>query len=79
MFVFFYLKKTVKKLVNIVMLCYYLSMKKCVLYERNCINCGECDVCDLDPSKKCDNCGKCIETSENYKIIKVTKIITEEK
>ena len=54
-------------------------MKKCVLYERECINCGECDVCDLDPNKICDNCGKCIEVNENYKIIKITKIISEEK
>lgn len=35
--------------------------KKCVLYDRDCIDCGECDVCDLDPLKICDNCGKCIE------------------
>ena len=50
-------------------------MKKCVLYDRTCNNCGECDICDLDPNKKCDNCGKCIEIKENYKIIKITKII----
>ncbi len=36
------------------------------------------DTCDLDPNKICDNCGKCIEPDKNYKIIKITKIITEE-
>lgn len=35
----------------------------------------EDDFCDLDPTKICDNCCKCIETTENYKIIKITKII----
>lgn len=53
--------------------------KKCVLYDRECIDCGECDLCDLDPNKKCDNCGKCIEPNKNYEIIKITKIITDEK
>ena len=56
------------------------NVKKCCLDDRKiCDDCGECDRCDLDPKKICDNCGKCIETNENYKIIKVTKIITEEK
>lgn len=36
------------------------------------------DFCDLDPNKICDNCCKCIETDKNYKIIKITKIITDE-
>jgi len=36
------------------------------------------DTCDLDPSKICDSCGKCIESDKNYKIIKITKIITDE-
>ncbi len=36
------------------------------------------DSCDLDPNKICDNCGKCIESDVNYKIIKITKIITDE-
>ena len=35
------------------------------------------DSCDLNPDKICDNCGKCIEDSSNYKIIKITKIITD--
>lgn len=39
----------------------------------------ENDYCDLDNTKICDNCCKCIETTENYKIIKITDIITEEK
>jgi len=39
----------------------------------------ECDdTCDLDPNKICDSCGKCIEPDKNYKIIKITKIITDE-
>ena len=38
----------------------------------------EDDFCDLDPNKICDNCCKCIETDKNYKIIKITKIITDE-
>ena len=36
------------------------------------------DTCDLDPSKICDSCGKCIVPDKNYKIIKITKIITDE-
>lgn len=36
------------------------------------------DTCDLDPTKICDSCGKCLETDKNYKIIKITKIITDE-
>ena len=36
------------------------------------------DRCDLDPNKICDNCCKCIESDKNYKIIKITKIITDE-
>ena len=39
----------------------------------------ENDFCDLDNTKICDNCCKCIETDANYKIIKITDIITEEK
>jgi len=49
--------------------------KKCEIYDRECINCGECDRCDLNPKKICDSCGKCIEINQNYKIIKITKII----
>ena len=33
--------------------------KRCVLYDRDCIDCGECDMCDLEPGKVCDNCGEC--------------------
>ena len=42
---------------------------------------NECedDFCDLDRNKICDNCGKCIEEDKNYKIIKITKILTDEK
>jgi len=52
--------------------------EKCELYDRVCIECGECDRCDLDPNKVCDSCGKCLEMDKNYKIIKITKIITDE-
>ena len=38
----------------------------------------EDDTCDLDPTKICDNCEKCLELNKNYKIIKITKIITNE-
>ncbi len=37
------------------------------------------DTCDLNPDKICDSCGKCIETDKNYGIIKITKIISDEK
>ena len=42
---------------------------------------NECedDFCDLDNKKICDNCGKCLEEGRNYKIIKITKILTEDK
>ena len=52
------------------------SDKKAVLDEFN-----ECedDFCDLDNTKICDNCGKCLEEDKNYKIIKITKILTENK
>lgn len=53
-------------------------MKKCVLYDRDCINCGECDMCDLDPNKICDNCGKCINLETDYAEIKIDKIEIEE-
>ena len=53
-------------------------MKKCILYDRECINCDECEnLCDLDPKKICDNCCKCIENESNYKTIKITEIITK--
>ena len=42
---------------------------------------NECedDFCDLDKTKICDNCGKCLEENKNYKIIKITKIINDNK
>lgn len=54
--------------------------KRCVLYDRMCIECGECNLCDLDPSKICDNCGKCIglDGSMEYRAIKVDGIIQED-
>ena len=41
-----------------------METKRCVLYDRVCIECGECNICDLDPTKVCDNCGKCIEMND---------------
>ncbi len=38
--------------------------KKCVLYDRDCIDCGECEICDLNPLKICDNCGECIKMQD---------------
>lgn len=49
--------------------------KKCVLNEEKfCDDCGECDYCDLNPFKICDNCGKCIDSSDEYREIKIDKI-----
>ena len=53
--------------------------KRCVLYDRDCINCMECEFCDLDPLKICDNCGKCLESDGEYNAVKITKIYTEQK
>lgn len=52
-------------------------MKKCVLYDRECIECGECDRCDLDPSKICDNCMKCINGGEKYRSVYIDDVITD--
>ena len=55
--------------------------RRCVLYDRNCIECGECNLCDLDPSKVCDNCKKCIGLDNNkdtqYRAIKIDGILDE--
>lgn len=57
-----------------------MAIRKCVLYDRECIECGECNLCDLDPSKICDNCGKCIGLGDtmDYLAIKVDGIIGED-
>lgn len=57
-----------------------METKRCVLYDRACIECGECNLCDLDPSKICDNCGKCIglDGETEYRAIKVDGIIRED-
>ena len=54
---------------------YNKNMDKEILTKKEEI---EDDFCDLDPKKICDNCCKCIETDKNYKIIKITKVITNE-
>lgn len=48
-------------------------------YLKNTEEFNECedDFCDLDKTKICDNCGKCLEEGKNYKIIKITKIVTD--
>lgn len=51
-------------------------VKKCFIYERDCIECGECNMCDLDTEKVCDNCGKCIEVDSDYAEIKIESIET---
>lgn len=50
-------------------------------YKGHLSEFNECedDACDLDPSKICNNCGKCIEEDKNYKIIKITKIVSDKK
>jgi len=56
-----------------------MERRRCVLYDRECIECGECNICDLDPSKICDNCGKCIGLGGDleYLAIRVDGIIEE--
>ena len=49
-------------------------MKKCVLYDRECIDCGECDRCDLDPEKICDNCMRCVKSEDDYLGILIDEI-----
>ena len=49
-------------------------MKKCVLYDRMCIECGECDRCDLDPNKICDNCMKCVNGDQEYRSILIDEV-----
>lgn len=53
-------------------------MKKCVLYDRDCIQCNECNICDLNPEKICDNCGKCLgDDSGDYREILIDDILFE--
>ena len=54
-----------------------MAIRKCVLYDRECIECGECNLCDLDPSKICDNCGKCIDSGEEYAELKIDEVILD--
>lgn len=58
-----------------------VSKDKYSEYLKNTSEFNECedDLCDIDKTKVCDNCGKCLEGDKNYKVIKITKIITENK
>lgn len=49
-------------------------MKKCVLYDRDCVDCGECDRCDLDPDKICDNCMRCVTGEEEYLTLTIDEV-----
>lgn len=49
-------------------------MKKCVLYDRDCVDCGECDRCDLDPNKICDNCMKCVMGDDDYLSLPIDEV-----
>ena len=53
-------------------------VKKCVLYDRECIECGECDRCDLDPNKICDNCMKCVNGDDEYRSITIDAVQMDE-
>ncbi|MGI6151624.1 MAG: hypothetical protein ACOYIR_06700 [Christensenellales bacterium] len=50
-------------------------MRKCVIYERECIECGECNLCDLEPGKLCDNCMRCVEDGSDYHGVIIKDII----
>ena len=52
--------------------------KQCVLYDRECIDCGECERCDLDPDKICDNCMKCINGNQDYRSIKIDRVVLDQ-
>lgn len=50
-----------------------MAGKKCVLYDRECINCGECKMCELDPKKVCDNCMKCVKGDSTFRTVYIGK------
>ena len=50
--------------------------KKCVMFDRDCIDCGQCLYCDYDPLKLCDNCCKCLDLKDDA-VIKIDKIIMD--
>jgi len=50
-------------------------MKKCVLYDRACIECGECNMCDLEPGKICNNCMRCVDTGADYNEVIIKDIV----
>jgi hypothetical protein len=53
-------------------------MKKCILYDRECIECNECTRCDLNPNKVCDNCCKCLgDESVGYRSILIDAILED--
>ena len=53
-------------------------MKNCILYDRECTDCKECEKCDINPEKICDNCGKCIESVDDFRAVKIDRIIIDE-
>jgi len=53
-------------------------MKKCVLYDRDCIECGECNMCDLEPGKICDNCMRCVEGGFDYNEVVIDDVIDDD-
>ena len=48
--------------------------KKCVLYNRDCIDCNECNLCDLDNKKICDNCMKCVIGDNDFISVKIDDV-----
>ena len=43
--------------------------------DKICNSCGECDYCDLNPFQKCNNCGRCIDSGEEYRELKIDRVI----
>ena len=50
-------------------------MRRCVLYDRECMECGECNLCDLEPGKLCDNCMRCVDDGSDYNEVVIEDIV----
>lgn len=50
------------------------EIRRCVLYDRQCIECGECDQCDLNPEKICDNCMRCVKGDADFIAVAIDEI-----